>query len=68
MKKGTCRVIYDKKEDSYRLELKNTGEKEWGLVMIAKCQPDKNGDPTMIHYTFLTELLQTVSAGYALFD
>lgn len=66
-KNGVCRVIYDKALDSYVLELRNNGEKDWGTVMIAKCRPDSEGEPTMIHYTFLTELLKTVSNGYELF-
>lgn len=67
-KNGICRVIYDKEYDSYVLELRNKGEKDWGTVMIAKCQPDKEGDATLIHYTFLTELLKTVSNGYELIN
>lgn len=39
-----------------------------GTVMVAKCQPDKEGDATLIHYTFLTELLKTVSNGYELIN
>ena len=66
--KGICRVLYDEKTDSYKLELRNKGEKEWGIIMIAECQPDKEGCTTLIHYTFLTELLMTVSAGYELIN
>ena len=67
-KNGICRVIYDKKCDSCVLELRNKGEKDWGTVMVAKCQSDKEGDATLIHYTFLTELLKTVSNGYELIN
>ena len=67
-KNGICRVIYDKTCDSYVLELRNKGEKDWGTVMIAKCRPDKEGDTTLIHYTFLTELLKNVSNGYELIN
>lgn len=67
-KAGSCRVIYDKTYDSYFLELRNNGEKDWGTVMVAKCRPDENGDPTLIHYTFLTQLLIAVSNGYELFN
>lgn len=65
---GICRVIYNKTEDSYSLEIRNNGEDEWGTVMVAKCRPDSEGDPCMIHYTFLTRLLVTVSNGYELIN
>lgn len=67
-KKGICRVLYYKKNDSYALELRNDGENNWETVMIAECQPNKDGDTTLIHYTFLTKLLMTVSAGYELIN
>ena len=67
-KNGICRVIYDKAYDSYVLELRNNGEKEWGTVMVAKCRPDENGDTNYIHYSILTELLKTVSNGYELIN
>lgn len=61
-------MIYDKDYDSYFLELRNNGEKDWGTVMVAKCRPDSEGETTLIHYTFLTELLKTVSNGYELIN
>lgn len=67
-KNGKCRVIYNQQDDSYVLELKGKAEAEWGTVMIAKCKPDAEGEPTMIHYTFLTELLKTVALGYELIN
>lgn len=69
MKKNKiCRVLYDPVYDGFVLEISNNGKKDWGTVMIAKCLPDKEGDTTLIHYTFLTELLKIVSYGYELIN
>lgn len=65
---GECRVIYDKKHDSYELHLRRKDEKEWGIVQIADCRDDGTGETNLIHYTFLTELLKTVSNGFELIN
>lgn len=65
---GKCRVIYDKKTDSYRLELKRNGSPGWSLAMIANCRSGQNGESNLIHYSFLVELLRTVSNGFELIN
>lgn len=65
---GKCRVIYNKKDDSYELHLRRNGEEDWGTVMVARCRDDGTGETSMIHYSLLTELLRTVSNGFELIN